>query len=81
VLWLKPVIPVYSGGKIVRVVDPVQLRQKVCKTPTHPMAGEVIQVCHPSYKGKHKLEIQASPGIKQDPNSKLTQKGLAKWLK
>jgi hypothetical protein len=45
------------------------------------MAGEVIQVCHPSYKGKHKLEIQASPGIKQDPNSKLTQKGLAKWLK
>jgi hypothetical protein len=69
--------PNYLGGrKIRRIVVRVQPGQKVCKTPSQPMARHGgAYLSSPAICGStnRRITVQANLGIKWDPISKITK--------
>jgi hypothetical protein len=70
VWWLKPVILAIE----IRRIFQGQLRKNAHESPSQTMAEHAAHTCHNSYTVKHnrRFTVQASPIIKQDPISKIT---------
>jgi hypothetical protein len=61
----------------------ITLDKKIVRPPSQPMTGAVASPVIPAMSGSinRSIVVHAGLGIKQDPVSKIKQKGLVIWLK